>query len=94
MLGGHVVKTGLAPLLSALMEREVITHIAMNGSAAIHDFEIALAASIEPVDGNGYLIVSAPGSVYSYGDAPNFGGMPQAVPGYKGRIQGIAVQPL
>jgi hypothetical protein len=41
MLGGHVVKTGLSPLLGALMERDVVTHIAMNGSAAIHDFEIA-----------------------------------------------------
>lgn len=41
MLGGHIVKTGLAPLLVALMERRVVTHVAMNGSAAIHDFEIA-----------------------------------------------------
>jgi hypothetical protein len=41
MLGGHVVKTGLAPLLVTLMERAVITHVAMNGSAAIHDYEIA-----------------------------------------------------
>jgi len=41
MLGGHVVKTGLAPLLVTLMERGVITHVAMNGSAAIHDYEIA-----------------------------------------------------
>jgi hypothetical protein len=41
MLGGHVVKTGLAPLLVELMRRRVITHIAMNGSAAIHDYEIA-----------------------------------------------------
>ena len=41
MLGGHIVKTGLAPLLVALMERGVITHVAMNGSAAIHDYEIA-----------------------------------------------------
>jgi hypothetical protein len=41
MLGGHVVKTGLAPLLIDLMKRGVITHIAMNGSAAIHDYEIA-----------------------------------------------------
>ena len=40
MLGGHVVKTGLAPLLIDLMRRGVITHIAMNGSAAIHDYEI------------------------------------------------------
>ena len=41
MLGGHVVKTGLAPLLADLMQRGVITHVAMNGSAAIHDYEIA-----------------------------------------------------
>jgi hypothetical protein len=41
MLGGHIVKTGLAPLLLTLMERGVVTHVAMNGSAAIHDFEIA-----------------------------------------------------
>jgi hypothetical protein len=41
MLGGHVVKTGLAPLLVDLMRRGVITHVAMNGSAAIHDYEMA-----------------------------------------------------
>jgi hypothetical protein len=41
MLGGHVVKTGLAPLLVELMRRGIVTHIAMNGSAAIHDYEIA-----------------------------------------------------
>ena len=41
MLGGHVVKTGLAPILVDLMARGVITHIAMNGSAAIHDYEVA-----------------------------------------------------
>jgi hypothetical protein len=41
MLGGHVVKTGLAPLLVTLMQRGAITHVAMNGSAAIHDYEIA-----------------------------------------------------
>ena len=41
MLGGHIVKTGLAPLLVDLMRRGVITHLAMNGSAAIHDYEIA-----------------------------------------------------
>ena len=41
MLGGHVVKTGLAPLLIDLMRRGVATHLAMNGSAAIHDYEVA-----------------------------------------------------
>jgi hypothetical protein len=41
MLGGHVVKTGLAPLLIDLMRRGIVTHVAMNGSGAIHDYEIA-----------------------------------------------------
>ena len=41
MVGGHIVKTGLAPLLIDLMRRRVVTHVAMNGSASIHDFEIA-----------------------------------------------------
>ena len=41
MLGGHVIKVGLGPLLLELMRRRVITHVAMNGSAAIHDFELA-----------------------------------------------------
>jgi len=41
MLGGHVIKVGLGPLLIALLRRRVLTHVAMNGSAAIHDFELA-----------------------------------------------------
>ena len=41
MLGGHVVKTGLAPILIDLMRRRVVTHLASNGSAVIHDFEMA-----------------------------------------------------
>jgi len=42
MLGGHVVKTGLAPYLNDFMARGYITVLAMNGSASIHDAEIAL----------------------------------------------------
>ena len=41
MLGGHVIKTGLAPVLIDLMRRRVITHLAANGSAVIHDYEMA-----------------------------------------------------
>jgi len=40
MLGGHVVKTGCSPLLIDLVRRKVITHLAMNGATAIHDYEI------------------------------------------------------
>jgi hypothetical protein len=42
-LGGHVIKCGLAPVLVDLMERGFATAFALNGSASIHDFEIALA---------------------------------------------------
>ncbi len=40
-LGGHVIKVGLAPLLGDLMRRGLVTALLMNGSAAIHDYEIA-----------------------------------------------------
>jgi hypothetical protein len=50
-LGGHVIKTGLGPILLDLMTRGFVTAFAMNGSAMIHDFEIALAgATSEDVD--------------------------------------------
>jgi hypothetical protein len=42
-LGGHVIKTGVAPVLIDLMRRGFVTAFAMNGAAAIHDFEIAVA---------------------------------------------------
>ncbi|MBS1856247.1 MAG: hypothetical protein JST11_12850 [Acidobacteria bacterium] len=42
-MGGHVIKCGLAPVLLDLMERGFASGFAMNGSAAIHDYEIALA---------------------------------------------------
>ena len=41
MIGGHVTKTGLGPVLIDLMERGVITHVATNGSTVIHDYEMA-----------------------------------------------------
>jgi hypothetical protein len=42
-LGGHVVKTGCAPYLIDWMERGVLGGLALNGSAAIHDLELAVA---------------------------------------------------
>jgi deoxyhypusine synthase len=41
LVGAHVVKCGLGPLLSDLVRRRVLTAIAMNGAGAIHDFEMA-----------------------------------------------------
>lgn len=42
MFGGHVVKTGLAPLLIDWMDRGIITALATHGAGIIHDAEIAL----------------------------------------------------
>lgn len=42
MMGGHVVKVGLAPLVCDLLERGILTGVAMNSAAAIHDVESAL----------------------------------------------------
>ena len=42
MMGGHVIKCGLSPLLIDLTKRGVITGFAFNGASSIHDFEIAL----------------------------------------------------
>jgi hypothetical protein len=42
-MGGHVIKCGLALVLADLMRRGFATAFTMNGSAAIHDFEIAIA---------------------------------------------------
>ena len=41
MMGAHVLKVGLSPLIVDLIERKVITAIAMTGSGIIHDFELA-----------------------------------------------------
>ncbi len=50
-LGGHVIKTGLAPILIDLMRRGYATAFALNRAAMIHDFEIALAGQTsEDVD--------------------------------------------
>lgn len=50
-LGGHVIKTGLAPVLIDLADRGFITSVAVNGSVLVHDSEIAIAGSTsEDVD--------------------------------------------
>ena len=50
-IGGHVIKTGLAPLIIDLMRRGFVTAIAANGSVLVHDSEIAMVGSTsEDVD--------------------------------------------
>jgi hypothetical protein len=42
MMGAHVIKVGLSPLVVDLLKRDVITHVAMNSAASIHDVETAM----------------------------------------------------
>jgi len=50
-IGGHVVKTGVAPILIDLMRRGFVSAIAANGSVLVHDTEIALVGfTSEDVD--------------------------------------------
>ena len=53
MCGGHVIKVGVSPCLIALMERGLVTHLVLNGAAAIHDVEIArIGRTSEDVETN------------------------------------------
>ena len=50
-LGGHVIKTGLAPVIIDLMKQGFVSGIAANGSVLVHDAEIAMVGSTsEDVD--------------------------------------------
>jgi len=41
-MGAHPIKLGLSPVIIDLMDRSVITTIALNGACAVHDFELAM----------------------------------------------------
>jgi hypothetical protein len=50
-LGGHVIKTGCGPYLVDWVSRGLLSAVALNGAAAIHDFELAFAGKTsEDVD--------------------------------------------
>ena len=42
MMGAHVIKVGLSPIIIDLLKRGVLTHVAMNSAASIHDVETAM----------------------------------------------------
>lgn len=42
MMGAHLIKTGLSPLICELVRRGAVSCLVMNGAGAIHDFEVAL----------------------------------------------------
>jgi hypothetical protein len=41
LMGGHVIKCGLSPIVIELIEKGIVTSVAFNGAGIIHDFEIA-----------------------------------------------------
>lgn len=50
-MGAHVIKVGLNPILIDLMERGIISGLALNGAGIVHDTEIAMAGrTSEEVD--------------------------------------------
>ena len=50
VMGAHVIKMGVSRHVIDLLERGVLTHIAMNGAGAIHDYELArIGATTESV---------------------------------------------
>ncbi len=42
MMGAHVIKVGLSPIMIDLVKRDLVTAIAMNSASAIHDVETAM----------------------------------------------------
>ena len=41
-MGAHVIKVGLSPVVVDLMQRGVLSGVALNGAGIIHDYELAL----------------------------------------------------
>jgi hypothetical protein len=50
-MGAHSIKVGLNPVIIDLMERGIVTSLALNGAGIIHDFELAfIGQTSEDVD--------------------------------------------
>lgn len=74
--GGHVIASGLSPLLSRLLEQRIISAIALTGSALLQDVEVALSGrtvsymDAELKDGR-FCVTEETGRLIN--DAVNFG---------------------
>jgi len=44
-LGAHVIKVGLAPIVVDLLERGLVSGVAMNGAGCVHDLELAMVGA-------------------------------------------------
>ncbi|MFC1523481.1 hypothetical protein ACFL6N_01695 [Thermodesulfobacteriota bacterium] len=69
-IGAHVIKVGLNPILIDLMERSILSGLAMNGACVVHDVELAMVGStsedVDQVIGSGAF-----GAARETGDAVN-----------------------
>lgn len=55
MMGAHVIKCGISPLIIDLMKRGVVKAVAVNGAGVIHDTEIAMIGRTSEDVGEGIL---------------------------------------
>ena len=56
MMGAHVIKCGLSPLVIDLIKRGVVKTIALNGAGIIHDTEVAMIGRTSEDVGEGIII--------------------------------------
>ena len=53
LMGAHLIKLGLSNFIIDLMQKKILTHVALNGAGPIHDFELAYnGATSEDVEEN------------------------------------------
>ena len=55
MMGAHVIKCGLSPIVIDLMKRGVVRHVALNGAGIIHDTEVAMIGRTSEDVGEGIV---------------------------------------
>ena len=55
MMGAHVIKCGLSPVIIDLMKRGIVKHVALNGAGIIHDTEVAMIGRTSEDVGEGII---------------------------------------
>jgi len=55
MMGAHVIKCGLSPIVIDLMKRGIVKHVALNGAGIIHDTEVAMIGRTSEDVGEGIV---------------------------------------
>lgn len=55
MMGAHVIKCGLSPIVIDLMRRGIVKHVALNGAGIIHDTEVAMIGRTSEDVGEGIV---------------------------------------